>query len=38
MTVKEFIKRYKTNNDASEERKNGMIGELLVHVILDVEG
>ena len=38
VTVKEFIKRYKTNNDASEERKKGMIGELLVHVILDVEG
>nr|WP_298000191.1 Hachiman antiphage defense system protein HamA [uncultured Anaerotignum sp.] len=37
-TVKEFIKRYKTNNDLSEDRKKGMIGELLVHVILDIEG
>ena len=37
-TVKEFIKRYKTNNDASEDRKKGMIGELLVHVILEIEG
>jgi hypothetical protein len=37
-TVKEFIKRYKTSNDASEDRKKGMIGELLVHVILEIEG
>ena len=29
-TVKEFVKRYKTNKDASEDRKKGMIGELLV--------
>ena len=37
-TVKEFVKRYKTNKDASEDRKKGMIGELLVHVILELEG
>lgn len=37
-TVKEFIKRYKTNKNVSEERKKGMIGELLVHVILEMEG
>lgn len=37
-TVKEFVKRYKTNKDASEDRKKGMIGELLVHVILEMEG
>lgn len=37
-TVKEFVKRYKTNNDASEDRKKGMIGELLVHVVLEIEG
>ena len=36
-TVKEFIKRYK-NNKSSEERKKGMIGELLVHVVLEIEG
>lgn len=37
-TVKEFIKRYKTPKDDSEDRKKGMIGELLVHVILELEG
>lgn len=37
-TVKEFVKRYKTNKDASENRKKGMIGELLVHVVLEIEG
>ena len=37
-TVKEFVKRYKTNKDASEDRKKGMIGELLVHVVLEIEG
>lgn len=37
-TVKEFVKRYKTNKDASEDRKKGMIGELLVHIILELEG
>lgn len=37
-TVKEFVKRYKTSNDVSEDRKKGMIGELLVHVILEIEG
>lgn len=37
-TVKEFVKRYKANNNASEERKKGMIGELLVHVALEIEG
>lgn len=37
-TVREFVKRYKTNKDASEDRKKGMIGELLVHVILEIEG
>ncbi len=36
--MKEFVKRYKTNNDASEDRKKGMIGELLVHVVLEIEG
>ncbi len=37
-TVKEFINRYRTRRDASEERKKGMIGELLVHIILEMEG
>lgn len=37
-TVKEFIRRYKSNNNVSEDRKKGMIGELLVHVILELEG
>ena len=37
-TVKEFIRRYKTNKDNSEDRKKGMIGELLVHIILEIEG
>ena len=37
-TVKEFNKRYKASGDASEDRKKGMIGELLVHVILEIEG
>ena len=37
-TVKEFIKRYKTNNNVSEDRKKGMIGELLVHIVLELEG
>lgn len=36
-TVKEFIERYKTNKDASEDRKKGLIGELIVHVILEME-
>lgn len=35
-TVKEFIRRYK-GNKLSEDRKIGMIGELLVHVILKIE-
>lgn len=37
-TVKEFIRRYKTNQDNSEDRKKGMIGELLVHIIFEIEG
>ena len=37
-TVKEFVKRYKNNSSISEDRKKGMIGELLVHVILELEG
>ena len=37
-TVKEFIKRYKTDNNVSEDRKKGMIGELLVHIVLELEG
>lgn len=37
-TAKEFIRRYKTDKNASEERKKGMIGELLIHVILELEG
>lgn len=37
-TVKEFIKRYKSPKNASTDRKKGMIGELLVHVILEMEG
>lgn len=36
-TVKEFVKRYK-NSSISEDRKKGMIGELLVHIILELEG
>lgn len=37
-TIKEFIKRYQSNKNASEERKKGMIGEVLIHVILEIEG
>ena len=37
-TVKEFVRRYKTNDDNSENRKKGMIGELLVHVLLEMDG
>lgn len=37
-TVKDFIHRYKTQKDKSESRKKGMIGELLVHIILELEG
>lgn len=37
-TVKEFIRRYKTDQDNSVNRKKGMIGELLVHIILEIEG
>lgn len=37
-TVKEFISRYRTRRDASVERQKGMIGELLVHIILEIEG
>ena len=37
-TVKDFIKRCKTDSDAAEDRKKGMIGELLVHIILEMEG
>ena len=36
--VKDFIHRYKTQKDKSESRKKGMIGELLVHIILELEG
>lgn len=37
-TVKEFIKRYQSKKNASEVRKKGMIGEVLIHVILEIEG
>lgn len=37
-TVKEFVRRYKSSKNASEDRKKGMIGELLVHVVLEIEG
>ena len=37
-TVKDFIKRYQTKRNSSPERKKGMIGELLIHVILEIEG
>lgn len=37
-TAKEFIKRYQSANNASEDRKKGMIGELLVHIIVNIEG
>lgn len=37
-TVKEFISRYRTGRNVSEERKKGMIGELLIHIILEIEG
>lgn len=37
-TVKEFVRRYKSSEDASEDRKKGMIGELLVHIVLEIEG
>lgn len=35
-TVKEFLRRYK-KEDTSKNRKKGMIGELLVHVVLELE-
>lgn len=37
-TVKEFIRRYNTKKSSTEDRKKGMIGELLVHIILEIEG
>jgi hypothetical protein len=37
-TVQEFIARYKTGKETSENRKKGMMGELIVHVILEIEG
>lgn len=37
-TVNEFIARYKSDKNASRERKKGLIGELLVHVMVGVEG
>ncbi len=37
-TLKEFIERYKSNRKNSIDRKKGMIGELLVHMILAIEG
>lgn len=37
-TIKEFIIRYKDSTRSSEERKKGMIGELIVHMILEIEG
>lgn len=37
-TVKEFIRRYRTQNDKSRNRKKGMIGELLVHMVFELEG
>lgn len=37
-TVKEFTRRYKSKKNISKNRKKGMIGELLVHVILEIEG
>ena len=37
-TIKEFIKRYQSKKNTSEERQKGMIGEVLIHVILEIEG
>ena len=37
-TVKEFIRRYNTRKGSTEDRKKGMIGELLIHIILEIEG
>ncbi len=37
-TVKEFIRRYNTKKTGTEDRKKGMIGELLIHIILEIEG
>lgn len=37
-TVKEFVKRYKTSSEDYKDRKKGMIGELLVHIVLELEG
>ena len=39
-TIKEFFSRYDTIGTTAEaqNRKKGMIGELLVHVILEIEG
>ena len=37
-TLKEFIKRYNTDNPSWTDRKKGLVGELLVHVVLEIEG
>lgn len=37
-TAKEFAKRYKESEKSSQNRRKGMIGELLAHVILEIEG
>ena len=37
-TIKEFLTRYDGQNKQSKERKKGLISELLVHVILEIEG
>lgn len=36
-TVKEFLKRY-SEEDISGRRNKGLVGELLIHVIIDYEG
>ncbi|MBQ2788071.1 MAG: hypothetical protein IJE97_00435 [Thermoguttaceae bacterium] len=37
-TAKEFVKRYQESEKSSQNRRKGMIGELLAHVILEIEG
>ena len=36
-TAKEFVRRYKESEKSSQNRRKGMIGELLAHVILEIE-
>ena len=37
-TVRSFLNRYQSEENKSEERKKGMIGELLVHTLIEIDG